>query len=461
MSAYFFVISKEDYVLKIYSEDFFYKNLLGFNSREVIEDIVVTANVYQNFTIKVNGKNRDISAINSNTKLYHLQRKLLKNFLNNIPLPNCVCGFVEGKSYLDFLKPHCGKKYYIRLDIKNFFNSIKSINIAKVLDEYIQIENQEQKQQVIKDICKIVTLNDSLPQGAVTSPQLSNIFFRRLDIRIRNYCRKFKVEYTRYADDMLFSSMEESLHQDFFVNKISKIVKDVNLNINKKKVIKSKNKIILNGYVISDKISLSRNKLKKINTFIYSFNKLDGKKKRIASTEEYTYRLAGVKNLEFYLTDKLHINKMHIINFLAGYRSFLMTFSKPNIEDYCIDYSDKVKEIEAILKKLTQEKLSYSSRRYDVAIIIEYVKFGKVNGFNIEVRRTDKVSNKDKIVYKSLKMDSNDMTLFVKFYPHPLSIVQVISDIEKKSPKNWMLMEKTKEINYALNINERKGTFKI
>ncbi|MFJ8088872.1 reverse transcriptase family protein [Lysinibacillus sp. NPDC095746] len=257
--------------MKIYSEDFFYKNLLGFNSREVIEDIVVTANVYQNFTIKVNGKNRDISAINSNTKLYHLQRKLLKNFLNNIPLPNCVCGFVEGKSYLDFLKPHCGKKYYIRLDIKNFFNSIKSINIAKVLDEYIQLENQEQKQQVIKDICKIVTLNDSLPQGAVTSPQLSNIFFRRLDIRIRNYCRKFKVEYTRYADDMLFSSMEESLHQDFFVNKISKIVKDINLNINKKKVIKSKNKIILNGYVISDKISLSRNKMKKINTFIYSF----------------------------------------------------------------------------------------------------------------------------------------------------------------------------------------------
>ncbi|MFJ8088873.1 hypothetical protein ACIQ7N_11775 [Lysinibacillus sp. NPDC095746] len=188
---------------------------------------------------------------------------------------------------------------------------------------------------------------------------------------------------------------------------------------------------------------------------------MDGKKKKSASTEEYTYRLAGVKNLEFYLSDKLHINKMHIINFLAGYRSFLMTFSKPNIEDYCIDYSDKIKEIEAILKKLTQEKLSYNSRRYDVAIIIKYVKFGKVNGFNIEVRRTDKVSNKDKIVYESLKMDSNDMTLFVKFYPHPLSIVQVISDIEKKSSKNWALMENIKEINYALNINERKGIFKV
>ncbi|MFF2591670.1 reverse transcriptase family protein [Peribacillus butanolivorans] len=441
--------------MKIYSEDFFYKGLLGFDSRTVMKNSLIATNSYQSFELEVNGKKRKIDAIKPNTKLYYIQKRLLKNFLVNIPLPNCVCGFVEGKNYLDFLKPHCNKKYYTRLDIKSFFNSIKSENINGILEEYIQINDEEKKQQILNDFCEIVTLNGSLPQGAVTSPQLSNIFFRRIDIRIRNYCRKFNVEYTRYADDMLFSSNEETMHKDFFIKRISKILKDYKLKLNNKKIIQSENSIVLNGYVVSNKISLSRKKLKKINTFINAFNNSDGKKKKFIGTEDYTYRLTKSKNLSFTMTDDLYINKLKIINYLAGFRSYLMTFSKPNNEDYCEDYFDKINNIEKMLEKLTKEGLPYNDKKSNIAIIIDHVKFGRVNGFNIEVRKINKGSHSNRMLYKHLKMNLNDRTLFVKFYPFPLKLDELINDIDKKALKNRILQNNINEIRYALKINEK------
>ena len=303
----------------------------------------------------VNGKSRDISSIDKESKLFVLQRNLLDSFLSEIPLPDNVCGFVKGKSYLDFLKPHCKKKYYLRLDIKDFFNTIKVSAVKEVLKEYIQVPDELKKRQILNVISYIVTFNRRLPQGAVTSPQISNIIFRRLDIRIRNYCRKFDINYTRYADDILFSSNSEFLHKDSFYKMIFKILSTYDFRINKKKVLKSENRIVLNGYVISDKISLSRKKLSSINRLIYAFENYNGKKKYPKTFEEFEQRLNVNKNLNGILISPN--SWIETINYLAGYRAYLMSFSKERYKDICHDYSNKIKKIEMMLDKIVGYKI--------------------------------------------------------------------------------------------------------
>lgn len=323
---------------------YFYNKVLKVESVTNIHSEINKNISYKSFDLTVNGKVRGITSIDKKTNLYLLQRNLLDNFLSEIKSPDNVCGFVKGKSYLDFLKPHCKKEYYLRLDIKDFFGSIKVSVISEVLKEYIQTPDQIKNKEILNVISNIVTYNRKLPQGAVTSPQISNIIFRRLDIRIRNYCRKFDINYTRYADDILFSSNLDYLHKESFYKMIYKILSTLNLKINKSKVIKSKKKIILNGYVISEKIHLSRKKLCKINTYIFSFENFAGKKKYPISFDEFENRLSGSINR--------NITKIGTIHYLAGYRSYLINFSKERYRDSCNDYSDKVLKIEMMLDKI-------------------------------------------------------------------------------------------------------------
>ncbi|MDM5352029.1 reverse transcriptase family protein [Lysinibacillus sphaericus] len=336
----------------MYSEKYFYTKILQLESHDEMRTYIDKEKAYNQFETKVNGKTRHIDAIDRESGLYLLQRRLLDNFLCDIPLPDCVCGFVKGKSYLDFLTPHCNKKFYLRLDIKDFFSSLKVEKVKEVLMEYVNTTNIIDRANIINAITYIVTFNRSLPQGAVTSPQLSNIIFRRLDIRIRKYCRKFNITYTRYADDLLFSSNSDSLHKESFYKMIVRILKDLNLRVNKKKIRKSEEKLVLNGYVIGLKISLSRNKLKNINSLIYSFENYNGRKSYPKNFEEFAIRLNGEGPIRFKKIKNTTSDWNVIINYLAGYRSYLLNFSKEKYNTYCKDYSKKVNKIENMLEKI-------------------------------------------------------------------------------------------------------------
>ncbi|HDR6217356.1 reverse transcriptase family protein [Bacillus cereus group sp. MYBK249-1] len=321
-----------------------------FDEVPMIEDI---NNFYDTFNIQVNKKQRTINAVKQNSLLRKLQDKLLKNFLENIPLSDCVCGFVKGKNYLDFLIPHCEKKYFLRIDIKDFFNSLKEKSVRENIREYIDIKEKDEKENVLDEIVAITTLNGSLPQGAITSPQLSNILMRRIDIRIRKYCEKFKVEYTRYADDMLFSSDSNEIHKSFFIGKLKEILKDMDLRINSKKVIKTNEKIILNGYVVSHNISLTRKKLKKLNTLLYAFEYKGSLKKYPLTFSEYIRRLQLVNPSLIDLSRGDDWSKIQIINYLAGYRSFLLSFNSLSIKDYTCNFSNRIKRTEKMLETLS------------------------------------------------------------------------------------------------------------
>ena len=184
----------------IYEKDFFYKTILKSDEELVNETLKYKANAYRKYQIPKSIGMRTIYAIDSNSPLYKLQKNLKSNLLEKFVLPIPAKGFVKKENYITYLSEHINRKYYLRADIKSFFDTI---TIGQIRQEMSDITNDS---DIIDIITNIVTLEDHLPQGAVTSPCISNIIFRRLDQRILKYSQEMGVFYTRYADDMLFSS---------------------------------------------------------------------------------------------------------------------------------------------------------------------------------------------------------------------------------------------------------------
>lgn len=260
---------------------------------------------------KRDNTNRVIHCIDSDHLLYKIQKRLKNNFFDFIPLSNHAFGYVKERSYYDYLKPHVNQSYYIKVDIKDFFHSIQEERLRDVLKYYFNDININDNLTILDFIIKIVTLDKTLPQGAVTSPVLSNIYFRFLDIRISRYCRKFGINYTRYVDDLLFSSDNLFIHKRVFTNAIKKILKSHGFQLNPKKIRKMKSEISLNGFVIGENIRLSRKKTAVISTLIYCYQRCPNK-----TLDELLSEIE--KNLQV----TVGISDLH--NFLAGYRSFLL-----------------------------------------------------------------------------------------------------------------------------------------
>lgn len=274
------------------------------------EELQFTA-YYEKIIKKKDNSDRIIQCIDSEHLLYGIQKQLKNNFFDFIPLSNHAYGYVKGKSYFDYLTPHVKHVYYLKLDIKDFFHSIKDKKLREVLEYYIDDVSVNDELTLLDFIIKVATINNSLPQGAVTSPVLSNIYFRYLDIRISRYCRKFGITYSRYVDDLLFSSDSLFLHKKVFINGITKILKSQGFQLNLKKFRKAKDEISLNGFVVGKEVRLSRKKTAIISAIIHCYQNSPNK-----TLEELLSEIE--KNFQI----KVNIPKLH--NFLAGYRSFLL-----------------------------------------------------------------------------------------------------------------------------------------
>ena len=301
---------------------------LNISEEELMKVAELKSLFYKKYRKKKPNGYRTIYIINKDSVLYSLQSKIQKKIFRNIFLPEYVYGFRENCSYIDFLTPHISPKkiFYLRLDIKDFFESISVEYIKNFFQYYIDDKiSSEEKNFIVNSIIDITTLNGKFIQGAVTSPSISNFAFREIDIRILRYCRKLNVCYTRYADDMLFSSENNYLNSKHFMITIRSIIDEFGYALNYAKTLKFKNEISLNGYVIGDDIRLSRKKLYKINELIFQLSKSD-------------------------LDDfKSNAEKYHIKNQLAGYRSLLIQVNR-----YVVDLSYRRHLEERIL---TIEKL--------------------------------------------------------------------------------------------------------
>jgi len=177
----------------------------------------VASNIpYTYFTInKRNGTPRQIwSPI---PRLKFVQRWILENILNNLMTHGAAHGFVRGKSIVTNATVHCNSALLIKLDVKDFFPSVHWRRVKGVfrhagypeqIATLLALLCTESPRQMVQQNGKTyyVALSDrALPQGAPTSPALTNIVCLNLDRRLTGLAEKIGLRYSRYADDLTFS----------------------------------------------------------------------------------------------------------------------------------------------------------------------------------------------------------------------------------------------------------------
>ena len=165
---------------------------------------------YREFTIpKAKGGRRTIESPNEN--LLFLQKQL-NNYLQSVFYkikPQEVYGFVQSvkdeqqpHTIITNAKNHIGKSYVLNIDLKDFFHSISAIKVRALFQAPpFNFEND-----LATCLALISCWNKRLPMGAPTSPVVSNLFCLGLDKQLIAVANKYKLVYTRYADDLTFSS---------------------------------------------------------------------------------------------------------------------------------------------------------------------------------------------------------------------------------------------------------------
>ena len=191
---------------------------------------------YKTFYIpKKNGKLREISAPNRNLKeiLYYLNMMLGEVYQAG---PSAM-GFVKGRSIVDNANLHVGQNYVLNLDLSDFFTSVSQSRVCKRL-QLAPFNFNENVAKVISGLCCKKLVKDGkkgyvLPQGAPTSPLLTNAVCDFLDKKLRHLSTRNGVKYSRYADDMTFSSMHNVYQEDkTFMKNLFSIIKEERFTVN-------------------------------------------------------------------------------------------------------------------------------------------------------------------------------------------------------------------------------------
>ena len=222
----------------------------------VDEDLLVgminrTNQFYREFEIpKRRGGFRSIS-VPSPTLLY-VQRWIANEVLSNQEIHDAAHGFVTGRSVVSNASMHKDSRNILKMDIRNFFPSIKFKRVVKV---FLSLGYPVSISFFLASLC---CNKNALPQGAATSPILSNLIAGRLDKSLATYAHKRGLHYSRYADDLVFSGEKV---EKVDITRISFLINqyDFEVNEDKTQLLNENRKRIITGISISDgKLKLPR-----------------------------------------------------------------------------------------------------------------------------------------------------------------------------------------------------------
>jgi len=156
-----------------------------------------------------------------------VQRWILYNILYKRELPEYVTGFVEQRGILVNARRHVGKRYLVRFDIQNFFPSIRLNRVRGVYADF------GFPPDVAHLLARLSCLRGVLPQGAPTSPYVANLAFLPCDVQIATEAGVKQIAYSRYADDLTFSS--DAPIRPAFLRAVEKIIREAGFRFNAEK----------------------------------------------------------------------------------------------------------------------------------------------------------------------------------------------------------------------------------
>lgn len=234
---------------------------------------IISEPEYFHFEIpKKKGGMRKISAPSKDLKKIQTILNHPLQVLYNTIKPNESMGFIKSFNDSD-IKPniienarkHVAKREILNIDLKDFFNSITTTQVYQLFRSDIFKFNDN----IAKALAFIMTNDNQLPTGAPTSPTLSNFICIKLDKELARFCLKNNLNYSRYADDLTFSS--DNFISDNLRTEIFQIIRSHKFEINQKKVFKKTNhaKQTVTGIIVNEKLNIDRKYLKKVRAMLH------------------------------------------------------------------------------------------------------------------------------------------------------------------------------------------------
>lgn len=267
--------------------------LLGVEVNRLEEILNNVSGHYQEFWMrKRSGGYRMISAPDKD--LQAIQSTIYSRILSSVTIVHpAAVGFRCGRSVVDNAAPHLGKRYVLKMDIHDFFGSIRS---PRVRQTFKKIGYPENVSKVLGALC---CLHRHLPQGAPTSPALSNIVGYEMDRKLSALAAEYGLTYTRYADDLTFSG--DVFPKEQIIPQVKRIICDEKFEPNHKKthfMNQSSRKIITGVSVASGvKLTIPKSKKREIRKNVYFIltKGLAEHQRRIGSHDPaYLKRLIGM-----------------------------------------------------------------------------------------------------------------------------------------------------------------------
>lgn len=249
----------------------------------------------------------------------------LNELLKSLYTPSdYAMGFTEGRSVVSNANIHKGQNYVFNIDLKDFFPSVEQPRVWKRL-QLAPFNFPEKIASLIAGMCSMKEVRSYedgrqetfyvLPQGAPTSPIITNMICDTLDRRLAGLAKRFGLHYSRYADDITFSSMHYVYQENGdFRKELRRIITDQHFTINddKTRLQKRGARQEVTGVIVSEKLNVTQKYVRDIRNILYMWDR-------------YSYADAMAKFVPKYKQEKGHVKKgtPNLVNVIDGKLMYL------------------------------------------------------------------------------------------------------------------------------------------
>ena len=270
--------------------------LVGYKYEYLLKISNAPQKFYRTFKVpKKAGGERDIAEPLPSLK--DIQRWILDEILCKYPISNYAKAYARNHSIWENARFHLKQEILLTIDIKDFF---PSLHIEKVFGVFLELGYSKAVATMLSNLC---CLKGSLPQGAPTSPTLSNILMNNIDAQISSFIKTEKIRYTRYADDMNFSG---NLEPGMIIKFVRGVLHDEGLKVNENKirVRRRGQRQEVTGVIVNEKLQAPKEMRRKLRQSVYYIEKY-GLTSHLDKTENkkanHIYHLLGIANFILFL----------------------------------------------------------------------------------------------------------------------------------------------------------------
>lgn len=305
---------------------------------------------------KKNGKDRTITAPQSGIKYAQTNLAEILGYVYD-PSKKSAHGFIKDRSTVSNAEVHTNKRYVFNIDLLDFF---PSINFGRVRGLFMAWP-YNLPSNICTVIAQIAVHNNQLPQGAPTSPVISNMICAKMDKELSKLASKNHAYYTRYADDITFSTNRKKFPKSIGIldqegkviigDQLHSIIQSngFEINSNKIRLHRKDTRQQVTGLVVNKKVNLNRTYIRQVRAMLHAWEKYGLKE----AQKEYNEKYSRQPDIDF--------NFDNVVRGKLAYIKMVRGSADPLLKKYVQKYNSLTKEKKVTLPLTNKEKLHKSS----------------------------------------------------------------------------------------------------